>query len=126
MDRTKAASASLKSLIIARIFAGSVHLFAPRWASNLINMPATGTAGVVYARMFGIRNLLLAAALIRLDRFDSPRRFLAMNVLTDAIDAVAFVAAGRRKDISSTATAVGTAIALSATTAGALAVPPRS
>ena len=118
-------SAPLKALIAARIFAGSVHLLTPRWASNLIEMPATGTPGIVYARMFGIRNLFLAAALSRLDRRDDPRRFLNINVITDAVDAVAFAAAGRRKDISPKAAAIGTAIAVSATTLGVLATPPR-
>ncbi|MEU4418822.1 hypothetical protein [Nocardia salmonicida] len=119
-------SVSLKALIAARIFAGSVHLLTPRWSSNLIEMPATGTPGIVYARMFGVRNLLLAAALTRLDRFDDPRRFLAVNVVIDAVDAVAFLAAGQRRDISPKAAAIGTAIAVSATTLGALATPPRS
>lgn len=117
---------SLKTLITARLFAGSVHLLAPRWASNVIGMPATGTPGVVYARMFGVRNLLLAAALTRLDRFEDPRPFLALNVLTDAVDAAAFVAAGKRQDITLKAAAIGAAIAVSATTLGALSTPRKS
>ena len=83
---------------------------------------AAGTPAIVYARMFGIRNAILAAGLLHLESFTVPRPFVALNVLTDAVDGVAFLAAGQRKEISATSAALGAGISLSAVTAGAAAL----
>lgn len=112
-------SLPLQILVGGRIFAATSHLFAPRWATRLIGMNAAGTPAIAYGRMFGIRNAILAAGLLHLDSFTVPRTFVQLNVL---IDAVAFVAAGQRKEISAKSAAVGAGISLSAVAAGAAAL----
>jgi hypothetical protein len=72
--------------------------------------------------MFAVRNAILAAGLLHLESFTAPRVFVTLNVLADAVDAVAFLAAGQRKEISATSAALGAGISLSAVAAGAAAL----
>ena len=116
------ASLPLFVLVGLRTFATSVHLFTPRWASRFIAMDVSGTGGIVYARMFAIRNLFLLLGLLSLDSFSDPKVFLAVNVIIDAVDAVAFFIAAEREDISKKAAIAGIRIAAAATTFGALAL----
>ncbi|MFF0014981.1 hypothetical protein [Streptomyces sp. NPDC005374] len=115
-------SLPLQILIGGRIFAAATHLFAPRWAARLIRMDATGTPAITYARMFAIRNAILAAGLLHLESFTEPSTFVALNVLVDSVDAVAFLAAGLRKDISARSAALGAGISLFAVAAGTAAL----
>lgn len=71
--------------------------------------------------MFGVRNAVLAAGLYRLDLIASARTFVRINVFVDLVDALAFIAAGRRREISPAATALCTGVALSAVAMGAAA-----
>jgi hypothetical protein len=115
-------SLPLRILIGVRAFAATTHLFTPRLATRAIGMKAAGTPATVYARMFGIRNAIFAAGLLHLKSFTARKAFVRINVLIDAVDAVAFLAAGQRKDISQTSAALGAGISLSAVAAGAAAL----
>ncbi|HUS23105.1 MAG TPA: hypothetical protein VMZ66_13955, partial [Aeromicrobium sp.] len=104
-------------------------LVAPQRSLRIFQVPGDGTPAPMIWRMFGIRNGALAVGLCNLDQFRSPRRFVAINVLIDFIDALAFIAAGRRREISRTGRTVTTAVALSAVVAGAVtyaSLPPDS
>jgi hypothetical protein len=72
--------------------------------------------------MFAIRNAALGLGLLRLDSFTRPQQFLALNIVMDSVDAAAFLAAGLRREISRTSTALSTAVALSAVVAGTAAL----
>jgi hypothetical protein len=72
--------------------------------------------------MFAIRNAALGLGLLRLDSFTRPEQFLAVNIVMDSVDAAAFLAAGLRRDVSRTSTALSTAVALSAVVAGTAAL----
>jgi len=63
-------------------------------------------------RLFGIRNIALAAGLLWLEATTAPRSFLLVNVLIDLVDASAFAAGGRRAQMGRSATVLGTALAL--------------
>ena len=115
-------SLPLRILVGGRIFAAATHLFIPRLAARSIGMESAGTPAITYGRMFGIRNAILAAGLLRLESFTAPRDFVTLNVLVDAVDAIAFLAAGQSKEISATSAAVGAGISLSAVAAGAAAL----
>jgi hypothetical protein len=115
-------SLPLQILIGVRIFASAVHLFVPRWSTRLIGMDATGTPAITYARMFGIRNAILAVGLLHLESFTTPTAFVGLNVLVDAVDAVAFLAAGLKKDISTKSAALGVGISLFAVALGTAAL----
>jgi hypothetical protein len=82
-------------------------------------MNVEGTPAVAMGRMFGIRNAALAAGLLRLDTVTAPRTFMAINLLIDAVDALALVDAGRRREIEPAGAALGTAVALAAAGLGA-------
>jgi hypothetical protein len=109
-------------LIGVRAFAATTHLFTLRLATRAIGLNAAGTPAIVYERMFGIRNAILAAGLLHLENFTAPRAFVRLNALTDAVDAVAFLAAGQRKEINATSAALGAGISLSAVAVGAAAL----
>jgi hypothetical protein len=57
-----------------------------------------------------------------LDSFTRPQQFLAVNIVMDSVDAAAFLAAGLRRDVSRTSTALTTGVALSAVLAGTAAL----
>jgi hypothetical protein len=109
---------SREALTIGRFIVAATHLFAPRLTTRFFRLTATGTPAIAYARMFAIRNVALGLGLLRLDSFTRPQQFLAANIVIDAVDAAAFLAAGRRGEISRTSTALATTVALSAVVAG--------
>ena len=109
----------LKLFILGRSTVASGSLFAPYLFARLFRMQIAGTPAVFALRMFGIRNAVLALGLARLDAFSVPRTFLGLNVVVDAVDAVAIAAAGRRGEISKLTSTLGTTVALSAVVLGA-------
>ncbi|HTX96178.1 MAG TPA: hypothetical protein VME67_15740 [Mycobacterium sp.] len=92
-------------------------LLAPRAGARALGMGADGTA-ILMARLFGIRNAALAAGLLRLEMTPVPRAFLTVNVFIDLVDASAVVAAGRQAEIGTTATTIGTVLALTGAALG--------
>lgn len=113
---------SRKALMTGRFIVAATHLFAPRLTMRLFGLSAEGTPAIAYARMFAIRNAALGLGLLRQDSFTRPQQFLALNIVMDAVDAAAFLAAGQRREISPTATALTTGVALSAVVAGTAAL----
>jgi len=113
---------SRKALTTGRFIVAATHLFAPRLTTRLFRLTADGTPAIAYARMFAIRNAALGLGLLRLDNFTRPQQFLALNIVMDSVDAAAFLAAGLRREISRTSTALTTAVALSAVVAGTAAL----
>jgi hypothetical protein len=93
-------------------------LLMPRIGARIFRLDANGTA-VVMARLFGVRNAVLAAGLLRLDTMTVPRTFIGINVLIDLVDALAFAAAGRRREIGIGAATLGAGTALGAAGLGA-------
>ena len=111
-------SIALKMLITGRIVVAATPLFTPTLVARIFGLTTAGTPAVAYGRMFGIRNAALALGLIKLDSFPSPRDFLRLNILMDAVDAAAWIAAGRRKEVAGSTTLMATAVALSAVGGG--------
>lgn len=111
-------SAALDILTGTRGALGLVALLAPRIGARLFRIDADGSA-IVMGRLFGIRNVALAAGLRHLEATTNPRSFLGVNVLIDLVDAIAFVAAGRRAQIGGFAALLGTALALTGAALGA-------
>jgi hypothetical protein len=103
----------------ARGALGAVALCAPRFGARLFRIDADGTPAIVMGRLFGVRNAALAAGLLRLEATTGPRSFVLVNVLIDLVDASAVVAAGRRREVGTTATVLGTALALTGASLGA-------
>jgi hypothetical protein len=118
--KTPVASFFFRGLITGRSFFFVTSLAAPHRVLRLLQIRGDGTPAPMILRMFGVRNGALALGLSRLHHFRAPRRFVAINVICDVIDALAFVDAGRRKEISRTGATVTTAIAASAVVAGAI------
>jgi hypothetical protein len=113
-------SVTLNVLAGARGTLAAVALLAPRIGARVLGIDADGTPAIVMGRLFGIRNAALAAGLLRLDAIAVPRAFILLNVLIDLVDAGAFVAAGRRREIGAAATMLGTLLALTGATLGAM------
>jgi hypothetical protein len=113
---------SRKALTTGRFIVAATHLFAPRLTTRFFRLTAGGTPAIPFARMFAIRNAALGLGLLRLDSFTRPQQFLAVNIVMDSVDAAAFLAAGLRREISPTSTALSTAVALSAVLAGTAAL----
>ncbi|WP_415975060.1 hypothetical protein [Rhodococcus sp. 077-4] len=121
-SETFTSSVPLRLLIVGRIIVATSHLAAPALVARFFGMESKGTVAVPYQQMFGIRNAALALGLMRLDRFRSPKDFIRLNIVIDAIDAAAWIAAARRKDITGSTTVMSPGVALSAVAAGALAL----
>ncbi|WP_037112158.1 hypothetical protein [Rhodococcoides fascians] len=121
-SETFTSSVPLRMLIAGRIMVATSHLAAPTLVARFFGMESKGTVAVAYQQMFGIRNAALALGLTRLDRFQSPEDFIRLNIVMDAVDAVAWIAAARRKDIAGSTTVMAPGVALSAVAAGALAL----
>ena|ERR1700757_1100156 len=112
-------SVALNVLTGARGALGVIALFTPRIGARMFRIDADGTPAIVMGRLFGIRNVALAAGLLRLDATTVPRIFMLINVLIDLVDTVAFVGAGRRGEIGAVATGFGTVLALTGAILGA-------
>jgi hypothetical protein len=112
-------SVALNVLTGARGALGVIALFTPSIGARMFRIDADGTPAIVMGRLFGIRNVALAAELLRLDATTVPRTFMLINVLIDLVDTVAFVGAGRRGEIGAVATGFGTVLALTGAILGA-------
>ncbi|WP_233716982.1 hypothetical protein [Mycolicibacterium vinylchloridicum] len=107
-------------LIVGRATLAITSLAAPRRSLRLVRVGGDGTPAPMIYRMFGVRNGLLALGLYNLDQIRKPRLFIGLNVLIDSVDALAFVAAGRRGEVSRSGATVSTLVAMSAIAAGAI------
>ena len=90
-------------------------------------MEMRGTPAVAYGRMSAIRNAALGLGLLRLDTVTNPQAYLKPNVVMDAVDAVAFVASGIRRDVAPRTSGLATAAAMPAVVGafGALRAQPK-
>jgi len=107
-------SLALRILTGARGALGVIALLTPRIGARIFRIEADGSA-IVMGRLFGIRNIALAAGLLRPEvtavrRLSGP--FLLVNALIDLADASVFAAGGHRAQIGRPAAALGTALAL--------------
>ena len=66
-------SVALNVLTGARGALGVIALFTPRIGARMFRIDADGTPAIVMGRLFGIRNVALAAGLLRLDATTVPR-----------------------------------------------------
>jgi hypothetical protein len=112
----------LKPLIGGRIAIAITCLFTPRVFARIFRMDTAGTPAIALGRMFAIRNVALAAGLLRLDVFTAPRAFLKVNILIDLVDAIALIVAGRRHEVGTTTSILGTSTALTAVAYGTAAL----
>jgi hypothetical protein len=108
----------LTVLAAARGALAVTALLMPRTGARLFRMDAERTPAIAMARMFGIRNAALAAGLMRLDTINAPHGFVLINIIVDLVDALALLAARRRREIGTTASVLGGGIALCATVVG--------
>ncbi|MFL5994752.1 MAG: hypothetical protein ACJ736_10645 [Streptomyces sp.] len=113
-----APSVWLKLLTTGRFVVAASHLATPGVIAQVFGMEMRGTPAVAYGRMFAIRNAALGLGLLRLDTVSDPRAFLKLNVVIDAVDAVAFVASGIRRDVAPRTSVLAAAVAMSAVVAG--------
>jgi hypothetical protein len=111
-------SAAPNILAGTRAALGVIALFTPGIGARLFRIDADGPA-ILMGRLFGIRNVALAAGLLRREVTTAPRSFLLVNVLIDLVDATAFVVARRRAQIGAPATVLGTVLALTGAALGA-------
>jgi hypothetical protein len=111
---------ALNALTGARSVLGVLALFLPRTGARMFRIDADETPAIVMGRLFGIRNIALAAGLLRLDASIAPRQMIVVNMLIDVVDAGAFVAAGRRREIGAPATVIGAVLALTGAAFGAI------
>ncbi|MFF7551014.1 hypothetical protein ACFZCU_46550 [Streptomyces canus] len=108
----------LKLLTSGRFVVAASHLATPGAVAQVFGMEMRGTATVAYGRMFAVRNAALGLGLLRLDTVSDPRAYLKLNVVTDAVDAVALVASGIRRDIAPRTSVLAAAVAMSAVVGG--------
>ncbi len=98
-----------------------IALITPRIGARMFRIDADGSA-IVMGRLFGIRNIALAAGLLRPEVTTvarAPGPFLVANVLIDLVGASVFVAAGRHAQIGASATVLGTVLAPTGAALGA-------
>lgn len=113
-----APSVWLKLLTTGRFVVAASHLATPGAVAQVFGMEMRGTPAVAYGRMFAIRNAALGLGLLRLDTVTNPQAYLKLNVVMDAVDAVALVASGIRRDIAPRTSVLAAAVATSAVVAG--------
>jgi hypothetical protein len=120
--KTVERSVPLNALTAARLAIATIATVFPRAGSRLFRLNGEGTAAIPMACLFGIRNVVLAAGLLRLDAVTSPRTFVGVNVLVDVVDALALVSAGRRGEIPVSGAVLAGGTALLATGLGVAAL----
>lgn len=112
--------APLALLVNGRLMLCFSMLAVPKLVMRIFGMGDQHNAAPAFARMFGIRNGFLGLGLLNLWSAPNPRRLLVANIVIDAVDAAAFLDAGRRGEFSRTSTVMSTTVALSAVALGAL------
>ena len=111
-----------RALVAARTTLGLSTLFAPRLAGRVFLLDPDANPQLAYVgRMWGARNLALAAGLVGA-RGPSRRRWWAINVAVDAIDAAASIVSWRRGELGTPAAVLVTGVALTAVALGAASV----
>ncbi|MDT5094724.1 MAG: hypothetical protein QOH60_4087 [Mycobacterium sp.] len=115
-------SVPLNLLTGTRVAIATIATLFPRLGSRMFRLNGEGTAAIPFARMFGIRNALLAAGLLQLDAVGSPRTFVGINVMVDIVDALALVDAGRRGEVPRSGAFLAGGTALLATGLGVAAL----
>ncbi len=106
---------------------GVAALTAPRVTSRVFGVDPVRQPAIPYlARLFGIRDVVLALGLARIDDLRSPRGFLLVNVLVDVTDAASGLAAGRRRELPRVTTVMVTVPAVVAAGLGVAAILERT
>src|SRR5947209_4145178 len=101
-----------RGLVGARTTLGLLTLLAPQTAGRVFLLDPEGNPQLPYlGRMWGIRNLSLAAGLAGSGGADR-RRWWQLNVVVDLVDAAAGVVAWRRGELGTPAGVLVTATAL--------------
>jgi hypothetical protein len=78
-----------------RFLVGATSWAAPRRATRLMGLDIKAPAGSYWARLFGIRDVVLGAGLVLADEGDDRRRWRVMGIASDVMDAVAGEIAAR-------------------------------
>ena len=108
-----------RALVAARVTLGVSTLLAPRLAGRAFLLDPDANPQLAYVgRMWGARNLALAAGLAGI-RGPTRRRWWAVNIAVDAIDAAASFVSWRRGELDTPAAVLVTGVALVATVLGA-------
>jgi hypothetical protein len=96
-----------------RVSVGAGAWLAPRLAGRLFGLDAAANPQLPYvARLFGVRDVALAAGLQLSGTAQSRRLWLQLGILCDAADSVAGILAGRKGEISKLSTVLVTTPAL--------------
>src|SRR5256885_2246903 len=115
-------TATGRALVAARTILGLSTLLAPRLAGRAFLLDPAANPQVPYVgRMWGARNLALAAGLAGASG-PNRRRWWEINVAIDVIDAVAGIVSWRRGELGAPAAVLVTGTALLATGLGAASV----
>jgi 2-keto-3-deoxy-6-phosphogluconate aldolase len=108
-----------RALVGARTVLGLSTVLAPRLAGKAFLLDPDANPQLVYiGRMWGIRNLALAAGLAGASG-PNRRRWWAINVGVDVVDALAGITSWRRGELGTAPAVLVTATALMATALGA-------
>jgi hypothetical protein len=111
-----------RALLSARVALRLLTVFLPRTAGRLFLLDPEANPQLPYlGRMWGIRNLALAAGLAGA-RGPSRRRWSQINVLVDLVDAFASYDGWRRKELPTPTAAFVSSVALCAVGLGAASV----
>jgi hypothetical protein len=112
-------TATGRALVGARVTLGLSALLFPRLAGRLFLLDPDGNPQLPYiGRMWGVRNLALAAGLAGATGPDR-RRWWTINVGIDLVDAAASIASWRRGELGTPTAALVTAVAVGAAGLGA-------
>lgn len=107
----------VQGLIGTRTVIGAGAWLAPRLAGRLFGLdPAANPQAPYLGRLFGVRDVALAAGLTGSD--EQRARWLRIGIACDLADAVAGLLAGRRGELPKRATMLVTATALGAAAMG--------
>jgi len=111
-----------RALVGARVTLGLLTVFVPRTAGRLFLLDPDGNPQLAYiGRMWGLRNLALAAGLAGA-RGPSRRHWWQINVVVDLVDAIASYDGWRRGELTAPTAAFVTSVALCAAMLGTASV----
>ena len=118
MDRKRA----LNTLAALRMAVGVASWATPRPAGKLFGLDAVANPQAPYlARLFGARDVALAAGALGAEG-EARRQWLMAGIACDVADALAGIAGGRRRYLSTPTSVLVTGTALSAAALGAVAL----
>ena len=109
----------LRTFVTMRLLVGGTAFLAPGLGARLIGLPRADPQAAYWARLFGIRDVVLGVAALRLAG-DQRREVIRLTALCDAVD-VGSALLGRRAGFSTATTALAgvTAVAAGAVAAAA-------